>query len=43
MGDYSIPKGQPRRRPGSAWLRCEQMGREGGPAQPSGGGGYSER
>jgi len=35
MGDHSIPKGQPRRRPGSAWWRCEQMGHEGGPAQPS--------
>src|SRR6218665_2015094 len=41
MGDYSIPKGQPRRRPGSVWWRCEQMGHDGGPAQPSGGGWYS--
>jgi len=23
MGDYSIPKSQPRRGPGSAWRRCE--------------------
>jgi len=38
MGDHSIPKGQPRRRPGSAWWRCERRGHEGGPAQPSRGG-----
>jgi len=25
MGYYFRPKGQPRRRPGSAWRRCEQM------------------
>jgi len=43
MRDHSMPKGQPRRRPCSAWRRCQQMGREGGPAQPSGGSGYSER
>jgi len=43
VGDHSIPKGQPRRRPGSAWWRCEQMGHEGGPAQPSEGDGCSER
>jgi len=43
MEDHSIPKGQPRRRPGSAWWRCEQMELEWGPAQPSGGGRYSER
>src|SRR6218665_198443 len=29
MGDHSIPKGQPQKRPGSAWWRCEQMGHEG--------------
>jgi len=40
MGDHSIPKGQTRIRPSSAWWRCEQMGHEGGPAQPSEGGGY---
>jgi len=28
MGDHSIPKGQPRRRPDSAWWRCEQTGHE---------------
>ena len=38
MGDHSTPKGQPRKRPGSAWWRCEQMGHEGGPAQPNEGG-----
>jgi len=32
MGDHFRPKGQPRRRPGSAWWRCEQMEHEGGPA-----------
>ena len=30
MGDHSIPKDQPWRRPGSALWRCEQMGHEGG-------------
>jgi len=25
MEDHSIPKGQPRKRPGSAWWRCEQI------------------
>jgi len=39
MEDHSIPKGQPWRKPGSAWWSCEQMGHEGGPGQPSGGGG----
>ena len=29
VGDHSIPKGRPRRRPGSALWRCEQMGHEG--------------
>ena len=43
MGDHSRPKGQPRRRPGSAWRRYEQIGHEGGLAQLSGGGWYSER
>jgi len=43
MGDHSISKGQLRRRPGSAWWRCKQMGHEGGPAQPNEGGGCSER
>src|SRR6218665_1816025 len=42
MEDLSIPKGQPWRRPGSAWCSCEQMGHEGGPAQPSEGDGCSE-
>ena len=40
--DHSIPKGQPKRRPGNALRRYEQMGHEGGHAQPSGGGGYSK-
>ena len=35
LGDHFIPKGQPRKRPGSAWWKCEQMGRERGPAQPT--------
>jgi len=43
MGDHSITKGQPRKRPGSASWRCEQMGHEGSPAQPNEGGGCSER
>ena len=43
MGDHSIPKGQPRKRLGSAWCRCEQMGHEGGPAQPNEGGVCYER
>jgi len=43
MGGHSIPKDQPRRRPGSAWRRCEQIEHEGGPAQSSRGGGYTER
>src|SRR6218665_1755163 len=38
MGDHSIQKGQPRKRPGSAWWRFEQMGHEGGPDQPNEGG-----
>jgi len=42
MGDHSKSKGQPRRKPGSAWRRYEQMGHEGGSAQPSEGGGYSD-
>src|SRR6218665_4155703 len=32
MGDHSRQKGQPRRKPGSAWRRYEQIG-QGGPAQ----------
>src|SRR6218665_2731378 len=36
MGDHSIPKGQPRRRHGSGWWRCEQMGHEGNPAKVTG-------
>src|SRR6218665_1674464 len=43
MGDHSIPKSQPQRRPGSAWWRCEQMGHEEGLAQQNEGGGCSER
>jgi len=42
MGDHFRPKGQPRRKPGSAWRSCEQMGHEESPAQPIGSGGYSE-
>jgi len=43
MGDYSRPKSQPQRRPSFARRKYAQMGHEGGPGQPSGGSGYSER
>jgi len=34
MGNHSIPKGQPRRRTGPAWRRCEQMEYKGQITQP---------